>query len=79
MRQRQDLDPSQYLAGIFISFEELQNGGTRDRERKRERERNRGKKMKSKGLVKDEFMCGGRKHHFVVRLQVFVSSSFWYY
>jgi len=38
MRQRQDLHQSQYLACILISFEELQNGGTRDRERERERE-----------------------------------------
>jgi hypothetical protein len=59
MRQSKDLDPSQYLACIYISFEELQNGGTSDRERERERERNRGKKMKSKGLVIDEFMYGG--------------------
>jgi len=39
MRQRQDLDQSQYLACILTSIEELQNGGTRDRERERERER----------------------------------------
>jgi len=50
MRQKQDLDQSQYLASILISLEELQNGGTRDRKRERETdrqtERNRGKKMK---------------------------------
>ena len=78
MWQRQVLDQSQYLASILISLEELQNGGTRDREREkqRERERNRGKKMKSKGLVIDEFMCGGRKRRFVVRSQGFVCSPF---
>jgi len=73
MRQRQDVDQSQYLACNLISMEELQNGETR------ERERDRGKKMKSKGLVIDEFVYGRRKHHFVVRLQGFVCSSFWCY
>jgi hypothetical protein len=57
VRQSQDLDPSQYLASIFVSFEELQNGGNGNRER----DRNRGKKMKSKGLVKDEFIVRGKK------------------
>jgi hypothetical protein len=38
MRQRQDLHRSQYLACILISFEELQNGGSRGRERERETE-----------------------------------------
>jgi len=41
MRQRQDLDPSQYLACIFISFGELQNGGTRERERETEERKRR--------------------------------------
>jgi len=35
--------------------------------------------MKGKGLVINEFMCGVRKRHFVVRSQTFVCLSFWYY
>ena len=62
MRQRQDLDPSQYLAGIFISFEELQNGGTRDRERKREREREKqGKENEEQGISERRIYVRGKK------------------
>jgi len=80
MRQKQDLDQSQYLASILISLEQLQNGETRDRKRERETDRQTDrKKQRKENEVIDEFVCGGRKHHFVVRLQGFVRSSFWYY
>jgi hypothetical protein len=50
--------PSQYLACIFISFEELQNGGTREREREREKQR---KENEEQGISDRRIYVQGKK------------------
>jgi hypothetical protein len=49
MRQRQDIDQSQYLACNLISMEELQNGETREKERQ-------GKENEEQG-ISDRRVC----------------------